>query len=38
MRHTPERHRDAAGRTVKDIRRKTNCQLLFCRKIVRQSV
>lgn len=23
MRHTPERHRDAADRTVKDIRRKT---------------
>ena len=23
MRHTPERHQDAADRTVKDIRRKT---------------
>ena len=24
MRHTPERHTDAADRTVKDIRRKTH--------------
>ena len=27
MRHTPERHTDAANRTVKDIRRKTHVML-----------